>query len=95
MMCRVAMALLLGATLSSASADEPAHESFAYEAQIAIPETGGVNRLSLNADVYRALTRADLGDLQGEIDRVAAAAQLLFGVVAFDDAADLQAEGFA
>lgn len=47
-----------------AAADQPARTEFAYQAPIAIEQPGRVYRAPLTVDVYRGVTRQDLGDMR-------------------------------
>jgi hypothetical protein len=49
---------------TSAGAAEPQHQDFAYEAPIGLEAKGSVFRVPLTLDVYRAVTRTDLGDMR-------------------------------
>jgi hypothetical protein len=49
---------------TAAGAVEPQRADFAYEAPIALEGAGSVFRVPLTSDVYRAVTRTDLGDMR-------------------------------
>lgn len=63
-MMRFALWTILVGLAGSVLADEPRRDDFAYEALIELKEPGSVYRAPLIVEVYKGLTREDLGDLR-------------------------------
>lgn len=61
---RMTCAVLVLSVVGIASAAEPKREDFAYEAPIETRGEASVYRAALTTDIYRGVTRPDLGDLR-------------------------------